>query len=74
MRLIPHTHCTARRRWQAVFGKSSQPYPEDYQPKPYSKSFVRHLDNWYAQSHPDEDFAETFAVWVKPTVELAYSI
>ncbi len=54
------------RRWQAIFGKSSQPYPEEYQPKPYSKSFVRHLDNWYAQSHPDEDFAETFAVWVKP--------
>lgn len=54
------------RRWQAVFGKSSLPYPEDYSPKPYSKSFVRHLDNWYAQSHPDEDFAETFAVWVKP--------
>ncbi len=55
-----------RRKWQAVFGKSSQPYPEDYQPKPYSKSYVRHLENWYAQSHPDEDFAETFAVWVKP--------
>jgi hypothetical protein len=54
------------RRWQAVFGKSSQPYPEEYQPKPYSKSFVRHLENWYAQSHPDEDFAETFAVWLKP--------
>ncbi|MGM0487470.1 MAG: putative zinc-binding metallopeptidase [Planctomycetota bacterium] len=54
------------RRWQAVFGKSSQPYPDEYQPKPYSKSFVRHLENWYAQSHPDEDFAETFAVWVKP--------
>jgi len=54
------------RRWQAVFGKSSQPYPEEYEPKPYSKSFVRHLENWYAQSHPDEDFAETFAVWLKP--------
>lgn len=55
-----------RRKWQAVFGKSSQPYPEDYQPRPYSKSYVRHLENWYAQSHPDEDFAETFAVWLKP--------
>jgi hypothetical protein len=54
------------RRWQAVFGKSSMPYPDQYAPKPYSKSFVRHLDNWYAQSHPDEDFAETFAVWLKP--------
>lgn len=54
------------RRWQVVFGKSSQPYPKEYQPKPYSKSFVRHLENWYAQSHPVEDFAETFAVWLKP--------
>jgi hypothetical protein len=25
---------------------------------------VRHLGNWYAQAHPDEDFAETFAVWL----------
>lgn len=55
-----------RRRWQNVFGKSSQPYPEHYQPKPYSKSYVLHLDVWYAQSHPAEDFAETFAVWLKP--------
>jgi hypothetical protein len=27
---------------------------------------VQHLDHWYAQSHPDEDFAETFAVWLNP--------
>jgi hypothetical protein len=33
-----------------------------YSPRPYSRSFVRHLDLWYAQSHQDEDFAETFAV------------
>ena len=25
---------------------------------------MRHLPNWYAQAHPDEDFAETFAVWL----------
>jgi hypothetical protein len=55
-----------RRRWREVFGKASQPYPEYYEPKPYSKSFVRHLEAWYAQSHPVEDFAETFAVWLKP--------
>jgi hypothetical protein len=55
-----------RRSWQRVFGKASQPYPEYYQPRPYSKSFVLHLDLWYAQSHPCEDFAETFAVWLKP--------
>ena len=49
-----------------LFGNPATPYPEYYTPKPYSKSFVHHLDHWYAQSHPDEDFAETFAVWVDP--------
>jgi hypothetical protein len=53
----------ARRR---RFGTPATPYPEYYTPKPYSKSFVQHLDHWYAQSHPDEDFAETFAVWLDP--------
>lgn len=53
----------ARRR---MFGKSTEVYPEFYSPKPYSKSYVLHLDSWYAQSHPDEDFAETFAVWLTP--------
>jgi hypothetical protein len=55
-----------RRQRQELFGKSSEPYPDYYTPKPYSKSFVLHLDTWYAQSHPDEDFAETFAVWLNP--------
>ena len=55
-----------RRKRQKLFGLSSTPYPEFYTPKPYSKSFVLHLDSWYAQSHPDEDFAETFAVWLDP--------
>ena len=54
------------RQRQKLFGKSSKPYPEWYTPKPYSKSYVVHLDMWYAQSHPDEDFAETFAVWLDP--------
>ena len=49
-----------------LFGAPATPYPEYYTPKPYSKSFVQHLDRWYAQSHPDEDFAETFAVWLDP--------
>ena len=53
-----------RRRRQQVFGPSYKAYPRFYDPKPYSKSFVLHLDSWYAQSHPDEDFAETFAVWL----------
>ena len=49
-----------------LFGNPAIEYPEYYTPKPYSKSFVQHLDHWYAQSHPDEDFAETFAVWLDP--------
>jgi hypothetical protein len=55
-----------RRRRQRLFGKTSQPYPQHYAPKPYSKRYVLHLEEYYAQSHPDEDFAETFAVWLTP--------
>jgi hypothetical protein len=55
-----------RRRWQSLFGKSSTRYPRYYRPNPASKNYVQHLPLWYAQSHPDEDFAETFAVWLKP--------
>jgi hypothetical protein len=58
-----------RRKRQKLFGRNSVPYPEYYAPKPYSKSFVLHLDSWYAQSHPAEDFAETFAVWLTPDSE-----
>jgi len=58
-----------RRQRREIFGRPSEPYPESYAPKPYSKSFVLHLDAWYAQSHPDEDFAETFAVWLTPESE-----
>ena len=54
-----------RRRWRQVFGDPDSDYhPETYRPRPYSKAFVRNLPNWYAQAHPDEDFAETFAVWL----------
>lgn len=55
-----------RRQWQLLFGRSSTKYPEYYRPNPASKNYVQHLRLWYAQSHPDEDFAETFAVWLKP--------
>jgi hypothetical protein len=58
-----------RRQRREIFGSPSIPYPDFYTPKPYSKSFVLHLDAWYAQSHPDEDFAETFAVWLTPSSE-----
>jgi hypothetical protein len=53
-----------RRRWQQTFGLSGRKYPRDYQPNPHSRRHVQHLGHWYAQSHPDEDFAETFAVWL----------
>lgn len=59
-----------KRQWQRVFGKSStDETPSFYRPRPYSHSFVVHLDDWYAQSHPDEDFAETFAVWLTPGLD-----
>jgi hypothetical protein len=55
-----------RRRWQQLFGLSSKRYPLYYRPNPASRRYVQHLRRWYAQSHPDEDFAETFAVWLRP--------
>lgn len=58
-----------RRSWQRVFGHSSEAYEDTYRFRPYSKSFVRHLDYYYAQYHPDEDFVETFAVWLTPDLD-----
>lgn len=61
---------SSRRSWRAVFGDPRADYhPEVYKPRPYSRAFVRHLPNWYAQAHPDEDFAETFAVWLAHPAE-----
>ena len=57
-------------KWRNVFGSTStEETPELYRPRPYSRSYVVHLDDWYAQSHPDEDFAETFAVWLTPGLD-----
>jgi hypothetical protein len=58
-----------KRSWQRVFGHPSEAYGETYRFRPYSKSFVRHLDYYYAQYHPDEDFVETFAVWLTPGLD-----
>lgn len=55
-----------RRRRSEIFGRSNTTYPDTYTPRPFSRSFVRNLEQGYAQSHPDEDFAETFAVWLDP--------
>jgi hypothetical protein len=55
-----------RKSWRETFGKASRRYPTRYSPRPGSRRFVLHLGHWYAQSHPAEDFAETFAVWLPP--------
>ena len=52
--------------WKKLFGDYSRPYRDDYKPQPFSKKYVVHISGWYAQKHPDEDFAETFAVWLTP--------
>ena len=59
-----------KKKWQQFFGKTSRDQtPDVYHPHPFSRSFVVNLDDWYAQSHPDEDFAETFAVWLTPELD-----
>jgi hypothetical protein len=57
--------------WAAVFGPFSRPYRDSFEPNPFSRQFVRHIvhhryGRTYAQKHPDEDWAETFAVWLTP--------
>jgi hypothetical protein len=58
-------------RWAEIFGSFTKPYRDHFRPNPLSRGFVRHLvhhrhGRTYAQKHPDEDFAETFAVWLTP--------
>ena len=55
-----------RKSWREAFGRASRPYPTRYSTRPGSRHYVLHLGHWYAQSHPTEDFAETFAVWLPP--------
>lgn len=55
-----------RAKWREIFGPASRPYPSQYSARPASRRFVQYLGHWYAQSHPTEDFAETFAVWLQP--------
>jgi len=52
--------------WRDLFGPFRRAYRDDYRPIAFSRRFVRHIAGWYAQKHPDEDFAETFAVWLTP--------
>ncbi len=58
-----------RKKWQKIFGSFSKEYGETYRFRPYSRNFVRHLEDYYAQYHPDEDFAETFSVWLTPGLD-----
>lgn len=67
---VIHAHTLTRRRaWRATFGSPEKEYRDHYRFQPYSKNFVHHLENWYAQSHPEEDFSETFAVWLTPGLD-----
>ena len=56
--------------WRETFGPFHKTYRSFYNHDPYSKDYVRYLhfigNPHYAQKHPDEDFAETFAVWLDP--------
>lgn len=57
--------------WVEVFGPFTRPYRDSFRPNPFSRQYVRHIvhhqyGRTYAQKHPDEDFAETFAVWLTP--------
>lgn len=55
--------------WMRLFGSIDAEYVEEYKPQPFSRKFVHHLPGWYAQKHPDEDWAETFAVWMTPGLD-----
>lgn len=57
------------KEWRDLFGPFERPYPDDYKPVPFSRRYVRHIAGWYAQKHPDEDFSETFAVWLTPGLD-----
>src|SRR6476469_10792602 len=59
-------HLYDRPEWRSLFGSFAKPYRDRYRADPFSRSHVRHILGWYAQKHPDEDFAETFAVWLTP--------
>ncbi len=57
------------KEWLERFGSMEKPYEDEYRPRPFSREFVHHLPGWYAQKHPDEDWAETFAIWMTPGLD-----
>ncbi len=76
MRLLRHEagHCvdhayrlSRRADWRDIFGDTEKPYdPDKVKTVENHPDFVVNLAGGYAQTHPDEDFAETFAVWLDP--------
>jgi len=58
-----------RPEWRRLFGPYSRPYRERFRVDPFSRDHVRNIMGWYGQKHPDEDFAETFAVWLTPGID-----
>ncbi len=52
-----------------IFGHTKKAYPDNFRPRQHSRKYVTHLPDWYAQTHPDEDYAETFAVWLTPGLD-----
>lgn len=57
--------------WSEIFGPFTKPYHDSFRPDRTSRNYVRHIishpyGRTYAQKHPDEDFAETFAIWLTP--------
>jgi Putative zinc-binding metallo-peptidase len=68
--VLNHTYLLEKDRpWQKLFGPTSLEYSESFRARPYSRRFVRHLEGYYAQSHPEEDFAETVAIWLTPDLD-----
>ena len=71
-----HAFCYSHRlyrlpRFRNVFnvrGHFFRTYPahDRYRVNPWSRDFVNPDGAHYAQKHPDDDFAETFATWLDP--------
>jgi Putative zinc-binding metallo-peptidase len=68
--VLNHTYLLEKDKpWQKLFGPTELEYSESFRARPYSRRFVRHLEGYYAQSHPEEDFAETVAIWLTPDLD-----
>jgi Putative zinc-binding metallo-peptidase len=73
---VGHAFCYAYKLYRTpefrelfeVQGNFFNTYPESdrYNYNPWSRAYVNPCGDHYAQKHPDEDFAETFCVWLTP--------